>query len=247
MRPWAFYSKTVSAMNWATRIEGDVRSVMRWVIIVLSLLLIVFISMDTFQGVNFLDSHRYMLFQFWVCVVFLFDFFLELWMTPKGGRGHYFATHLLFLLLSVPYLNLIMYFDIQLSEQAMFYVRFIPLARGALAMAIVAGAMSSHKISSLFFAYVIILLSVIYFSSLLFMYREHGLNPEVTNYGQALWWCFMESTTIGAPFNPVTTLGKILAIVLSGTGIIMFPLFTVYITSIVVRAKRTQRLVENEE
>lgn len=229
-------------MNWAMKIETWLLDGMRWLIIVLSLLLIVFISIDTFKGVNFLDSRRYMRFQFWVCVVFLFDFFMEWWMAPRGRRGRYFGTHLLFLLLSIPYLNLIMYFDIQLSDQAMFYVRFIPLARGALAMAIVAGAMSSHKISSLFFAYVIILLSVIYFSSLLFMYREHGLNPEVTDYGQALWWCFMESTTIGAPFNPVTTLGKVLAIVLSGTGIIMFPLFTVYITSVVVRAKQTQKI-----
>lgn len=223
------------------KIEDIVRLVLRWLIIVLSLLLIVFISVDTFKGVNFLDNHRYMTFQLWVCVVFLVDFFAELYMA-RGRRSHYFFTHLLFLLLSIPYLNIIMYFDITMSEQTMFYVRFIPLARGALAMSIVAGAMSSHKVSSLFFSYVIILLSVIYFSSLLFMYREHGLNPEVSNYGQALWWCFMESTTIGAPFNPVTTLGKVLAIVLSGTGIIMFPLFTVYITSIVVRAKQTGKL-----
>ena len=40
-------------------------------------------------------------------------------------------------------------------------------------------------------------------------------------------------TTIGAPVNPFTPTGKVLAAVLSGMGMIMFPLFTVYLTQMI--------------
>jgi hypothetical protein len=45
-----------------------------------------------------------------------------------------------------------------------------------------------------------------------------------------VWWCALEFTTIGAPINPVTPTGKVLAAVLSAMGVIMFPLFTVYLS-----------------
>lgn len=48
----------------------------RIVVMILSIALIVFISYDTFKGINFLESRVYMDFQFWVCIVFLTDFFL---------------------------------------------------------------------------------------------------------------------------------------------------------------------------
>lgn len=210
-----------------------------WVVILLALALIVWISIDTFTGVNFLQSEKYMLFQFWVCVAFMADFFTDVY-CARGRRWNYIGKHIFFFLLSIPYLNLVDYYDVRLSSQAMFYLRFVPLARGALAMSIVASYISHNRVTSIFASYVVILASVIYFSSLLFLYREHGLNPSVTDYGQALWWCFMESTTIGAPFSPMTVMGKVLAVALSGTGIIMYPLFTVYITSLVMRSKRVQ-------
>ena len=55
------------------------------IVLLLSLGLIVYISIDTFEGVNFLENSSYMRFQFWVCVVFIIDFFVELWMAPNKG------------------------------------------------------------------------------------------------------------------------------------------------------------------
>lgn len=228
------------------KISYYLRGVLRWLVIGCAVALIVWISIDTFKGINFMVSDKYMTFQFWVCVVFLSEFFLEVYFA-RGHRWHYFFTHIYFLLLSIPYLTFIDYSNVHLSEQALFYIRFVPLARGALAMSIVAGYVSSKKVTSLFVSYTVILLSVIYFSSLVFLYCEKGVNPDVTDYKGALWWCFMEASTLGAPFYPVTVLGKILAVILSGTGIIMFPLFTVYITSLVMGRNKIKLQSQNDQ
>ncbi|MDE6062927.1 MAG: potassium channel family protein, partial [Duncaniella sp.] len=207
--------------------------VLRWIIIVLSILLIVFISVDTFQGVNFLVNHRYMTFQFWVCVVFIADFFIELALSKD--KWHYVRTHFLYFILSIPYLNLIDLFHIQLTAQQLFFVRFIPLARGVMAMTIVVGAFSENKLTSFLASYIVSLASFIYLGSLLFYYCESGVNAEVTNFWLALWWACMNATTLGCDIYPVTVTGKILGCVLSIGGIVMFPLFTVYITSLIRR------------
>lgn len=45
----------------------------------------------------------------------------------------------------------------------------------------------------------------------------------------------MDVTTIGSNIYPVTVVGKIIAVILAAMGMMMFPLFTVYITSLVQR------------
>lgn len=54
-----------------SKLHKYLMDILRWIIIILSVLLIVFISVDTFKGINFLENHRYMTFQFWVCVIFM--------------------------------------------------------------------------------------------------------------------------------------------------------------------------------
>lgn len=206
---------------------------LHWLIIVLSVLLIVYISVDTFTGKNFLEDSFYMTFQFWVCIIFMADYFIEL--PLAANRWAYVRSRILFFFLSIPYLNLIKLLDIHLSAEQLFFVRFVPLARGVLAMSIVVGAFSRHRITSFLASYIVVLGAFIYLGSLMFLYCEHGVNPGVDDFGTALWWACMNATTLGCDIYPVTVTGKILGCVLSVGGIVMFPLFTVYITSLIRR------------
>ncbi|MDE5666181.1 MAG: potassium channel family protein [Duncaniella sp.] len=215
--------------------------ILRWIIIILSILLIVFISVDTFTGVNFLESRRYMTFQFWVCIIFMADFFIEL--TLSANRWSYVRSHFLYFLLSIPYLNLIDILQIHLTPEQLFFVRFIPLARGVMAMTIVVGAISENKLTSFLMSYIVSLASFIYLGSLLFYYCESGVNTAVTNFGLALWWACMNATTLGCDIYPVTVTGKILGCILSVGGIIMFPLFTVYITALIRQYTKTHKIL----
>ncbi len=208
-------------------------------VIIMSVAMIVWISFDTFEKRDLLLDHRYMTFQFWVCMVFIMDFFVEL--LSSDNKRSTFKTRLFFLLLSIPYLNIIDMLDLKLSADALYFIRFVPLARGALAMSIVVGYLSSNAVSSLFIRYLTIMLMTAYFCSLIFFQREYGVNPDVTSYGDALWFSFMNLVTVGCNISPVTVAGKIVAVVLPITGMIIFPLFTVYLTDYVTRNSKPQK------
>lgn len=215
---------------------------MNYVVLVLSVSLIVWISFDTFKKVDFLENHRYMVFQFWVCVFFVLDFFVGLFYAED--KWVFFKHRICFLLLSIPYLNIINEANIHLNADALYFVRFIPLARGALALSIVMGYVSTNAVTSLFASYLVILVSVAYFCSLIFYQREAGVNTDVKTYWTALWWTMMNLSTVGCYINPVTIAGKVIAVVLPICGMIMFPLFTVYLTDYVTRQSKKSQFVE---
>lgn len=216
-------------------------------ILVLSVALIVFISYDTFKNIPFLENDAYMAFQFFVCVVFIADFFVELWLTPKGEKGRYFRARWLFLLMSIPLLNIVDAYQIQLSPDALYFARFLPLARGALALAIVLNYIASNRITGIFVSYLSIMLLTVYFAGLIFYEREHPVNPGVTSYWDAFWWCSLEATTLGSSLNPVTLAGKLLAVILSLMGIVMFPLFTVYLSSLILKGRTMLNILKITE
>jgi len=205
-------------------------------VLILSVLLIAFISYDTFNDIPLLQNPYYMTFQLWVCIIFILDFFIEMWLNEN--RRRYFRNRFLFLLLSIPYLNIISFFNIDLPASATYFVRFIPLARGALALTIVLGYIFRNKISGLFFSYLSILLLITYFSGLIFFDFEHPLNQSVTSYWDAFRWGCMQVTTLGCDIYPVTVTGRILCVVLSLMGMIMFPLFTVYLSNLIVSRRK---------
>ena len=223
----------------ARRIGNDLRRLFNFLVMVLSAAMIVWISLDTFEKRDLLLDYRYMTFQFWVCIVFIIDVIIEV--LTSENKMHTFRSHLFFLILSIPYLNIINQLNLQLSPDALYFIRFVPLARGALAMSIVIGYLSSNAVSSLFIRYLTIMLLTAYFCSLIFFQREYGINPEVTGYGDALWFSFMNLVTVGCNISPVTVAGKIVAVVLPITGMIIFPLFTVYLTNYVTRNQKNSK------
>ena len=218
---------------------------MNVVVLSLSVLLIVWISIDTFKRVDLLVNHAYMTFQFWVCIVFIADFFIELHYSTN--KWSFTKKRFIFLLLSIPYLNIINEMNIELSPDAIYFARFIPLARGALALAIVIGYLSSNAITSIFISYLSIMILVLYFCSLIFYQREAGVNPQVDSYWTALWWSAMNTTTVGCDISPVTPAGKIINVVLPITGMIIFPLFTVYLTNFVTNMMKKAKSTDSDD
>ena len=57
-----------------------------------------------------------------------------------------------------------------------------------------------------------------------------------------LWWAYMDVTTVGSNIIAVTPTGRVLSVLLAALGMMMFPIFTVYVTSLVER-----RYKEKEE
>lgn len=117
--------------------EKGIYGILHVIILILSLFLVISISVDTFKGIPFYEQSVYMKVQLWICALFLADFVLEWFLAEK--KGHYVATHFIFLLVAIPYQNIIAYMGWTFSPEITYMLRFIPLVRGGYAMAIVVG------------------------------------------------------------------------------------------------------------
>lgn len=206
-------------------------SILHIFVLLLSMFLILTISIDTFHNVAFWKQPRFMRVQFWICIFFLLDFFLEFILSEK--KWHYLLTHFFFFLVSIPYLAIFHYFEWKFSPQITYLIQYIPLVRGGYALAIVVGWFSYNRATGLFFTYLFTLVATVYFASLVFFMFEHNVNTLVVDYQSALWWATMDVTTVGSNIEAVTPIGRVLSVCLAALGMMMFPIFTVYITNII--------------
>ena len=206
---------------------------MHMLVIIASCVLIVWITRQTLQNLSFLVDHTYLKFQFWVCILFLLDIIVEWIFAPKKWK--YICGHILFLLISIPYLNIIEHFNIHLSGETMYLLRFVPMIRAGYVLALVSGALSKNKWISMFWVYMIWVLASIYIGALMFFVEEHYINPQVDTFWTAIWWASLDMTTVGSNISAMTATGKVIAVILSGEGLMLFPVFTVYVTNAVIK------------
>ena len=87
----------------------------------------------------------------------------------------------------------------------------------------------------MFITYLLILVSTLYFVSMSFYVVEHNINPGVENYLDALWWACMEMTTAGSSINAITPAGRFLGFFMACFGLMIMPMMTVYISSLIKR------------
>ena len=226
------------------KIKPVVSETVKWIyrvlhisVLILSLYLIVSISLDTFhgKGIEYYHMPKFLKTQLWICCVFLLDFLVEFFMAANKGR--YLLTHSIFFIVSIPYLWIIhrLHIDV-VSPQVAYLLQYIPLMRGGYALAIVVGWLTSNKAASLFVTYLITLIATVFFASLVFFMFERNVNPLVHDYSDALWWASMDVTTVGSNIVAVTPEGRVLSVLLAALGMMMFPIFTVYITSLITKS-----------
>lgn len=201
-------------------------------VLVASAMMIVWITRDTLQNVSFISNPSYLRFQGWVCVLFLIDIVVETIFAPRKWK--YILSHCLFIIVSIPYLNIIHYTGIELGGEVSYLLRFLPMIRAGYVLALVSGALSSNAALNSFWVYTIWLIASIYFAGLMFFVEEHYINPGVDSIWSALWWALMCMTTTGSNINEMTVTGQALSTFLSAEGLMLFPVFTVYITKAVI-------------
>ena len=216
--------------------EKGVYAFLHIVILVLSVILVVRISLDTFHNEAFYLEKKFLRFQFWVCIVFLLDFFIEFFLAQN--KWIYLRNRFIFFLVSIPYNSIISFYGWHFSPQLTYTLHYIPLIRGGYAMSIVLSWFTYNKATGLFISYLATLIFTIYFASLAFYVFEHNVNPTVKNYDDALWWAAMDATTVGSNIEAITPVGRILSVLLAALGMMMFPIFTVYVTNLLTRTKQ---------
>lgn len=213
-----------------------IATILSWTVFVASAALLALLSVDAFTpglGTR-LEGGLYNRLQLPVCILYLLYFFVS--MAASGQAGAYIRTRFPMLLISIPYVWLLGLFDIHTQGAVAYVLHFMPSFRAVLALTLVTRFISMSRLTGLFVSYAIILTLAIYFSSIIFYLHEgNGVNPAVTDYPTALWWCLMQATTLGASFYAVTVQGKAVAMVVSVMGMVMLPLFTVLLTQAIRR------------
>ena len=197
----------------------------------LSLLLVISISIDTFKGLPFYEDSSYLDLQFWICVLLMILFGIEVYNAPNSWA--YFGRKIFFLLLIIPYLTLFDWFSISLTEQVEYLFRFIPLIRGYIAFTVIAYGLLKDLTAGLLITYIVVLFSFIYYCSLIFYVLEINVNPMVKSFWDCLWYSCMTATTAGCSIQAVTTVGKVISVLLATAGMMLLPVFTVYLTDII--------------
>lgn len=191
------------------------------------IVLLAAISWEIIHGNHTHFTYTYMAIQLGVCLVFLVDFFVRL--AAAEFRGQFLLCNSLFFLISIPYLNLIAWSDVELPHDWAMLIGLMPLIRAFLASYIVVKWLTVNRISQLFYAYIFTVVIFTYLSALVFYDYEALRNAHLHGFGNALWWAWMNVTTVGAEIFAVTPIGKVITVLLPTLGMMMFPIFTTYI------------------
>lgn len=210
---------------------------------VLSLLLVISISIDTFRDIPFYEDTNYLDLQFWICVLLMALFAIEVYTAENSWR--YLGRHVLFLLLVIPYLTLFDWWGVELSPQMAYLFRFIPLVRGYIAFTVIAYGLLRDLASGLLITYIVVLFSFIYYCSLIFYVLEVGINPMLHSFWDSLWYSCMTATTAGCSISAMTSMGRVISVLLALAGMMLLPVFTVYLTDLIRTGRVGERDKEN--
>ncbi len=193
--------------------------------------LLVGISIEVLTGDHQSYSAWYMWLQLAVCIIFMIDFAAAMMATDKNSR-RWFWLNLLFFLISIPYLNILSWLNVVPHRGVAIAVAALPLLRSFVAMGVVVWWFIAGKVSRIFVAYLFTVVCFTYLAALIFYDYEVLVNEKLHGFGNAFWWAWMNTTTVGAAIFPVTTIGKVLAVLLPSLGMMFFPIFTIYVTNI---------------
>lgn len=207
--------------------------------------LIAYITYDTLKNISFVNSLSYVKVQFWACLFFEVEIFIEFLLSKH--RWRFLLRNVPFIIICLPIIPALHHFGIHVTPQVGYLLRFIPMIRAAYVMAIMWGFMQKNWISGMFGIYIVMLVSTLYFLSLMFFVEEHHVNHQVYSYWQSLWYSVMQMTTCGSNISAVTPTGKVIGVILSAEGLILFPVFTVYFTHAFSKNSSTDATAQNPQ
>lgn len=160
-----------------------------------------------------------------VCGVFFLDFLWSLWRAPS--RWRYLKTWgWLDLLSSIPTL------DSARWGRGARILRIFRVLRGFKATKILATAILRRRAESTAMAASLVTLLLLVFSSIAVLHFETDALSNLKTAEDALWWAFATITTVGYGDRfPVTSEGRMVAVILMSAGVGLFGLFSGFLAA----------------
>lgn len=171
-------------------------------------------------------------YDFGLCAVFLYDFFVQLYKRKKRWR-YFFTYGWLDLLSSIPVISEFRYIRI---------LRVFRILRIIKSFNILYKFIITNKKASLYGFIVFVSTMILILSSALVLHLEQGVG-NIKTAEDALWWSYITITTVGyGDYYPVTNAGKLAASILILNGIAIFGAIVSYITDKVNTVKKRSQM-----
>ncbi|MFR9503920.1 MAG: potassium channel family protein [Rikenellaceae bacterium] len=196
-----------------------------------SVILLIALSFEIVMGDHLDFTPYYIATEGFICSAYITKFFLD--MNESLHRWHFFWRRLPILLISIPYLAIIMLCGVSVKREAALSLGLLPIMRAIISFyRLFVRLVTAQSIDKILIAYLMVTILFTYVAALIFYDVEYHVNDNLHGLGNAIWWAWMSLTTVGAEIYPVTTIGKILSVALPLVGMMLLPLFTSYIIAL---------------
>ena len=164
-----------------------------------------------------------------ICVVFLFDFFVRF--KKAESKLAFMKWGWIDLIASVPT------FDFMRAGRLLRVIRLIRLIRAFRSTKHIVQHVFKNKIQGTLTSVAIIAVLMLLFSSVAILQFETAPDSNIKTAEDAIWWSYVTITTVGyGDKYPVTTEGRIIAVILMTVGVGLFGTFTAFVSSWFVKS-----------
>lgn len=201
------------------------------IVVVASIVLLIALSFEIVLGNHIDFTPYYVALESAVCVIYITKFCLDL--SASRAKRKFFIHRLPILLISIPYVAIAWFTNVKIDREVALLLGILPILRAIISFyRLFIRLVSAQSIDKIFLAYLIVTILITYIASLIFYDCEFHTNTDLHSFGDAIWWAWMSLTTVGAAIYPITTIGKILSVILPLLGMMLLPLFTSYIIAL---------------
>jgi voltage-gated potassium channel len=185
---------------------------------------------ETSKLLNYIDNI--------ICAVFLFDFIVRF--RKAESKLAFMKWGWIDLVASIPT------FDFMRAGRLLRVIRLIRLIRAFRSTRHIVQHVFKNKIQGTLTSVAIIAVLMLLFSSVAILQFETDPNSNIKTAEDAIWWSYVTITTVGyGDKYPVTTEGRLIAVILMTVGVGLFGTFTAFVSSWFV--KSNQQTPEKQE
>jgi voltage-gated potassium channel len=202
-------------------------------IIILSIYVLLALLIDTFFKLPPEISKLLFTIDNGICFIFIFDFSIRFYRAEHKLK--FMKWGWIDLISSIPTV------DILRAGRLIRLIRLLRVLRAFRSTRVLINHIFKSKIKGTMTTVSIITLLVIISSSISILIVENAPESNIKTAEDALWWAMVTVTTVGYGDKfPVTTDGRIIAVVLMISGVGLFGVFTGYISSIFVNERQKE-------
>jgi voltage-gated potassium channel len=199
-------------------------------VIILSIVALIALLVDTFVKLPTETSKVLLYLDFGLCAFFLFEFFYRLIKAPN--KWSFMKWGWIDLLSSIPMV------DFLRVGRLVRLIRILRIIRAFKSTNKLFNHIFKNKAEGALWSVSIIAILLLVFSTIAILIVEDSPNSNIKTAEDAIWWSYTTITTVGYGDKfPITTEGRIIAMILMTFGVGLFGTFTAYIASIFVSDK----------